>query len=292
MFSVMRNRKARQPRGAVRVHKKQISVNVLSNRGVRRWMLFFILLALSTTVAWYAKLNWQQNMIPLEHISIDGDFRYLSPLQLQKTINANIRGGYFTVDLAAIRQALLQLPWVQEVSVRRQWPSGLRVQVEEKRAVAYWGDAALLSDRGEVFVPETLSRDMALTTLRGPDATHETVWKFANKVTGSIAALGLALKKLELDARRAWQIELENGATIKLGRDDAVARLQRFARVYAMSNLPAFKDAAVIDMRYPNGFAILAADTLSKDNNNNTSLSDTDRASAGLIDADVRVGEV
>ncbi|MCK5263651.1 MAG: cell division protein FtsQ/DivIB, partial [Gammaproteobacteria bacterium] len=66
---------------------------------------------------------------------------------------------------------------------------------------------------------------------------------------------------LNLDDRRAWSFHFSsqkvmNEIEVKLGRDHAEDRLARFVRVF--SNIDKFnlKNTAVIDLRYPNGFAM------------------------------------
>jgi cell division protein FtsQ len=71
-----------------------------------------------------------------------------------------------------------------------------------------------------------------------------------------LAPIGRVPVKLRLSERRAWEVELDNGAVLELGRNDLTARLQRFVSAYqnTVGKLPA--QAYRIDLRYPNGFAL------------------------------------
>jgi cell division protein FtsQ len=59
-----------------------------------------------------------------------------------------------------------------------------------------------------------------------------------------------------MSARRAWQVSLEQGPTLELGREQVESRLARFvaAHDYVMKRLERRID--YIDLRYANGFAV------------------------------------
>ena len=69
--------------------------------------------------------------------------------------------------------------------------------------------------------------------------------------------------QLALSPRLAWRVKLDNGMRIEIGREHPKspvgARLQRFVDVYPsmVANLPV--TPAVVDLRYPNGFAMKVA---------------------------------
>lgn len=58
-----------------------------------------------------------------------------------------------------------------------------------------------------------------------------------------------------MDARGSWSLGLSNGVQIVIGRDDARARLQRFARVLPQLTDPQ-RPIARADLRYTNGFTV------------------------------------
>jgi cell division protein FtsQ len=172
------------------------------------------------------------------------------------------------VNLQTIRDALLQMPWVEEVSIRRLWPPSLNIRVTEKRAVAYWGSDALISDKGVLFSPQPLSHQAHLPQLDGPELLHKKVWQFAAEVSTQLIKLGMHTEKVSLDERRAWRVYVaRDGADNQQGKDlieinfgstDTEQRLQRFLHVFAMRKAPDLNNIQVVDMRYPNGFALRA----------------------------------
>lgn len=221
-----------------------------------RPLLQLLVLGAVMTAGWYASSRLDGNVAPIENVRIEGAFAHLSQQAIRQQLAAVLQQGYFTIDLEAVRQALLAMPWVQDASVWRQWPSGLSIRIDEKRAVAYWSDNALLSDRGELFAPAELDTTMALPRLQGPDGRHQKVWRVLVDLQQQLAPLGMEVARLTLDQRRSWSMEMSNGIELHLGRRQTHRRVQRFVSVFAMHNAPDLSGVEYIDLRYPNGFAM------------------------------------
>jgi len=209
-------------------------------------------------------------VLPISEVQVDGELTFLNKNDLKMIVENNIDGGFFTVDLNNVRQILLQQSWVKSVSLRRQWPAGVLVLVEERTAIAYWNDDGYISAEGVVFKPKVINKGLTLPVLNGPEGQHANVWKFMNVLYTEMALLNYEVDSLSLDARRAWRLEITNTASVenesqtksidvRLGRFDTEKRMKRFIRI-----LPALtpeKESVgnmikVIDMRYPNGFSV------------------------------------
>lgn len=199
--------------------------------------------------------------MPIENIKIEGKFEYLLKSQIKQTVIDAINGGYFTVDIEVIRSSLINLPWVEDVSVRRQWPAGLNIEVIEKQAIAYWGKDKLLSDKGELFMPEVIISGLKVPQLDGPEGLHEPVWYFLKETNQRVKELGIFVRRLTLDKRRSWEMQLSNDVVVKLGRDHTEQRLHRFVKVFDLKNAIEMQQIKSIDLRYPNGFAVRLKDT-------------------------------
>ncbi len=221
-------------------------------------------------------------VLPVTDIQVKGELAFIDKEEIKALVKNSISGGYFTVDLKNIQALVLQKPWVNNVSLRREWPASVTIYVEEKRPVAYWNDDAYLSDAGVVFKPDYIDTTLNLPNLNGPSGQQEKVWKFMNTLYKEIAMLNYEVVRLELDDRRSWQlvmavnVGIENVGIekkkieIKLGRFDTKKRLQRFVSILPAliakhemnQNSFATGEIKAIDMRYPNGFAVqFAVDT-------------------------------
>ena len=193
---------------------------------------------------------------PLSVVEVKGDFRYLDKQQLQLAVAPHATGGFFTVDVAAIRTAAEQLPWVHKARVKRTWPASLRLQIEEQQPVARWGEHGFLNERGEPFVPEVTATSLVLPSLAGPDGLELKVLENFQRVSKTLAPLGITVTRMQLDNRRAWHLQLDNAVLLELGRADAGQRLQRFVRAYPNVFAGRLDDLQHVDLRYSNGFSV------------------------------------
>jgi len=209
-------------------------------------------------------------MFPIDEVNIVGELKFLDKAKIAQIVGDNIAGGYFTVDLNKARDVLLQQPWLKSVSLRRQWPASLNVFLEEQVPIAFWNDDSYIGDNGNVFKPESIDRRLNLPVLHGPVGQHENVWQFMNILYKEMALLEYEVVRLDLDNRRAWQLEVtglygkENmQISVKLGRFETEKRLRRFVHILPAlmaENSQMNNMIKVIDMRYPNGFAVQIAD--------------------------------
>ena len=111
-------------------------------RTVNGLVLITILLAMMSLAKHWLSDPYR---FPLEVVEVKGDFRYLDKQRLQDAVAAHVEGGFFTVDVNAIRTAAEQLPWVYKAAVKRVWPATLRISIEEQQAIARWGEQGYLN---------------------------------------------------------------------------------------------------------------------------------------------------
>lgn len=217
------------------------------------WLLAVALVALPVVAVlngWVGAERW-----PLSRLRVTGDFKRISPEQLRTVVLPYAKSGFFAVKLQDAQDAIERLPWVESAQVRKSWPDVLEVHVAEHRPFARWGADRMLSEQGRLFPVPPRLKDLKLPQLDGPDGKTADVVALYNESRALFAPAGLDVEQLALDARGSWSLGLSNGVRIVVGRDDARARLQRFARV-----LPQLADPAQpierADLRYTNGFTL------------------------------------
>lgn len=171
-------------------------------------------------------------------------------------LRQRVQGNFLTVDIDDLRRSLEKLPWVRNVSIRREFPSQLVVQFEEHKALAHWNDAELVNQQGEVFVAETTQ---ALPRFIGVEGTSAEVAQQYAKFSQQLAPLHLSILQLALSPRHAWKLHLSNNMVVELGREAMRQRLARFVAVYPYSMVPSdasAREIQVVDMRYRDGFTV------------------------------------
>lgn len=88
---------------------------------------------------------------PINEIQIKNQYEKVDALQVDLIIKQYLRGNFFGLDLNLTRNVFKKLPWVREVSVRRQWPDKIEITIEEHQVIARWGNIGLVNDKGELF---------------------------------------------------------------------------------------------------------------------------------------------
>jgi cell division protein FtsQ len=223
---------------------------------VIEWRLYARRAALLTLlIGGLTALTWALDR-PVRVISIDGSFQRVSPGQIEKAVAPYARAGFMSADLDDIQRAVETLPWVEHARIQRHWPNGLHVTVIEQTAAARWGESGLLNTRGELFVRSATHVPAELPHLSGPNGTESQVAQRYLAVQGRMLEAGMRIAALRLDARGAWEMDLDSGVTVRLGRRDVEDRIDRFIHTASQVISHRLSEITYVDMRYSNGFAI------------------------------------
>jgi cell division protein FtsQ len=201
---------------------------------------------------------------PLRQVVVTNALEQVTPTQIEDASRSSLAGNFFTVNLDDVRGSFEKLPWVRKASVRRLWPDGVELTIEEHVAVARWqnraGEARLVNDHGEVFAAALSKGQGALPLFGGPEGSAPQMLERYREFAEVLAPLGRVPRVVALSPRQAWQLRLDDGLTLELGRDQQNSplheRLQRFAGTYGQARARIKTTIAAIDMRYPNGFAL------------------------------------
>lgn len=221
---------------------------------------------LATAAVWLVRMP----SLPIRQVVFDRELKHVRRIEVEQALPAAIRGNFFSLNLDAVRAALEKLPWVRRVEVRRVWPARLEVRLEEHQAAARWDDGRLagrnelVNTFGEVF-PAALPEEeaMLLPLLHGPQGTSPVLLKRYGEFVQAFRPVGHKPVQVLLSPRLAWQLKLDDGMLVDIGREQPKApvgaRLQRFVEIYpaAVANRP--MRPAAVDLRYPNGFAMRVA---------------------------------
>ena len=212
--------------------------------------------ALAGVAALAGAVSWAFDQ-PIETVAVTGRFQRVAPVDVERVVKGTLHGvGLLSVDLSAVRHAIHTLPWVDVVSVQRAWPRGLNVLVIEQTAAARWGERGLLNTRGELFDSDERHIPPELARLEGPEGEESAVAQRYFAAEGRLAQAGLRLSALRLDARGAWEFDLANGVTVRLGRRQVDERFEKFMSAALKLVTQRGEEIAYVDMRYTNGFAV------------------------------------
>ena len=223
---------------------------------LREWRSYARRTALLLLIAGaLAALTWALDR-PIHVISMDGAFQRVSPGQIEKAVAPFTKAGFMSADLDRIQRAVERVPWVDHARIQRRFPNSLHVTVVEETAAARWGESGLLNTRGELFVRQADHVPTELPRLSGPEGTQSQVAQRYLSAQGRMLEAGMRIAALRLDERGSWEMDLDSGVTVRLGRRDVDERLDRFIHTASQVIAHRLNDITYVDMRYSNGFAI------------------------------------
>jgi cell division protein FtsQ len=194
---------------------------------------------------------------PVERVTISGQFQRVLPLEVEKAVREAVGSdGMVAVDLARVAAAVDRIPWVDRASVARRWPRALAVHVVEQEPVARWGESGLLNVRGEVFAHDSRHIPPELPALQGPEGQQALMTRRYLAIQPRLTEAGMHLRRMTLDERGAWELVLDNGVTLRLGREQVEERFERFINAGARVIASRAGEIEYVDLRYANGFAV------------------------------------
>ncbi len=219
------------------------------------WGLALIMVSLTIfLVSWTLGRLHDPNVMPVRLVKVEGELRHLNTKRLEEVVYEAVDGSFFSVSLAQVRAEVERLPWVDSASVRRVWPDTLRVKVVEQQALARWGKDALVNKRGEIFQPRPFPEIPGLAMLQGDEQDAVLISQEYRKIETLLETVGLKLEKVDVDARQAWVLWLQNDLELNLGRKQVMSRLTRFVRLYPGLIGEDRLTLRRVDLRYTNGF--------------------------------------
>ncbi len=209
---------------------------------------------------------WLQ--IPIRYVRLQGQLDHLNPTEVEQVLKPLLKDGCWGWDLSPLQAAVKQLAWVDEAWIKRVWPDVIEVGIKEQVPYVRWGAKDLLNAKGERFTPTGIAEFSDLPWLDGPEGHEKQLFSAYREMAEALARLQLKLIKLEVDARRSWQLTLgyafstprESGEkramVIVLGRTQPK---EVFAKVVGfLTLLPAEQRQRIhkLDARYEHGFAV------------------------------------
>jgi cell division protein FtsQ len=192
-------------------------------------------------------------VFPLREVRILGELHFVGRAEVAAIVAKNLRGNFFTIDLARVRKAFEQLPWVRRADLRRRWPDRLEVRLEEQVPLARWGTLGLVNTQGEIF---TAPYEGKLPIFVGPAGSAKEISIQYAYFRKSLEPIGREPEQVSVSARRAWTLQLDGELTLELGRADIEDRLARFVHNYAQAAALLGRRMHHVDLRYSNGFAV------------------------------------
>ena len=224
-------------------------------------LVFFVCLLMLLAYA-LVKLNaWleDEQQAPVQDIVVSGDRKFIDDLKIEILIKQSQPGSFFELDVNQTHQTVEAMPWVYRASVRKRWPSGLEIFVVEQQPAAIWNGDMLLNQYGDAFDAQISGADLntkiTLPNLYGPGGSEQTALQGYRNMQSLLETSNLHIVEMFLSERFAWNVQLNNGIKLNLGRTEFIDRLQRFVDLLPLISQQD-RQVDYVDLRYDTGLAV------------------------------------
>jgi cell division protein FtsQ len=187
---------------------------------------------------------------------------------VKRQVIETVQGNFFSVRLEDVKRGFESMPWVRHANVRRVWPNGLIVNIEEQKPFATWGGESsntLMNSYGELFAGRVseIVDDKRLLDFSGPDDAGKEVMSLYEKANNWFKPWNAEVVSLALTERYAWHVKLSNGIKVEFGRDEESSdknlteeRIARLFKYWPQVQEKWANRIDAVDLRYANGFAV------------------------------------
>ena len=189
-------------------------------------------------------------------VRVAGVLKCTSEAELEAVVEDHLSASLYRVDVDAIRDATLSLPWVKDTSVRRVWPASLHLAVVERKPVARWPRGGLIESTGEVFFPGSTSVFSRLPLLEGPPGTGALMLEKYRDLQIRMGPAGWEVTRLVLNRRGSWSAELNDQVVLILGQEPGDKAVQNFVDTFETVLASRAVELDQADLRYTNGFSV------------------------------------
>ena len=197
---------------------------------------------------------WIEFNQPVRTVRVAGELTVGEREEIRNAIGGSIVQGLLGIDLASVQADIHALSWPRAVTVRRLWPAGLEIQVEKDFAVARWGDQGFITSDGRVMhFPDP---PVGLPGLHCARSRPRAAMEVYGLLKQTLAGTGIEISTLRESRLGEWEVELDSGVRVVLGRHALADRLRRFRVVYERTLHDRLELVRYVDARYANGIAV------------------------------------
>ncbi|SCB24814.1 cell division protein FtsQ/DivIB [Rhizobium multihospitium] len=191
----------------------------------------------------------------IEDVKVSGNDE-TSEIEILQLLGLDGTTSLVALNADAARQKIANLPWVQNVEVRKVYPRTVEVKLKERKAYAIWqhgSELSLIQKDGSVIAPLRDNKFAKLPLFVGRDA--ETAAASIDDQFAKWPDVRDHVKAFVRVAGRRWDLYLDNGVIIKLPEDNIDGALARLTKLDKDENLLQ-RDIAAVDLRIDDRTAI------------------------------------
>ncbi len=227
-------------------------------------VFLFIFLACAVALVWFfARLAGLPELVERQVASVASNTGFevrrvdvrgvknMNELKVYERVLAEQDRAMPLVDLDALREKLLELPWIEDARVSRQLPDTLVIDIVERKPHAVLRKAdrfVLVDNKGNELEPVSAQRAHGMLVVSGPGSKQQVA--SLSQLLNAAPALKPQVREAEWIGNRRWNLTFKTDQVLALpeGEKLAASALVAFARLDGTNRLLGGKVVA-FDMR-------------------------------------------
>ena len=195
----------------------------------------------------------------IEAVKLSGQ-REIDEFQILEALEIHEGSSLALFDAAGARERLNEMAWVKNASVMKFYPSTLQINIEERIPYALWqrGDlVSIVNESGDVITDDVDGRYANLLLVVNHGAQRRAVE--INTALEKVPELRPRVRAAFLISDRRWDLQLENGISVRLPEENIDAALADLVKMDEESGLLS-RDIVAIDMRLADRVTVRLSD--------------------------------
>jgi len=219
-----------------------------------------ILRTISLLILAFFILSWFLVSVKNKHIKsvfvdIDNASSYISKQEIiNKFLYINKSQNWIDTDLSNLVKYFNKKQGVDDVFVKKEWPSKIVVYLHGFRPIAYWGDNDILLDNMSIISPDTFTYDFFMPRFYAPENSKQDILNIYKQLENIAEQYNHNIKSIFYEGGQ-YSLLLGNDMKIYLGGQNIKYKLTKFF-IVARKILDNDKSAHIFDMRYKQGIAV------------------------------------
>lgn len=214
------------------------------------WLWLGGVFTATKNMAWDGFVSWTATHgLVVDDIVIDGRNR-TDLIILESAVNVDLNAPILSIDIAQMHDDISKLPWVENVTISRNYSGIIHVILTERIPFVIWDrhgrGRAVVDTKGHTIKDADPSEFSKLLNVRGVDAPQYTVDLMQNILAEPNVAQHI--RGAEWIGDRRWDLITTKGTRIYLPEDDMGYALSRLAKIQDEKNILR-QDLKSIDLR-------------------------------------------
>ena len=217
--------------------------------------IVYLLIFITSIILSYVLMT--SSNFPITEIGIKGEYENINKNQIDLIKNKFIKNNFFTVDLHQTRKGFKKLPWIRDVSIRRDWNKfGLLVEIESHKPIGKWNNGGLINSYGEIF--NAAYEDELPLFIGSDEFVGEMALKY-KQINKILEKELMQIGTISLSKRLSWEIYTNNQMRFFLGKEgdnNIIKKLEVLIENYQFILSESKSRIEYVDLRYKDGFAV------------------------------------